>query len=84
MNEKIRAWPRCLKTWELNIIMSCTDEWYLLADVKPDLYIICEYAHIPQSYESSTGTGTWNGLGFFSYPEGVFVSDPKSTYWRNS
>lgn len=76
----IRTWPRCLETWALNIINS--SDWQLLSDVKPEIETSCEFAHIPKAYESKKGLGTWNGEGFFSYPDGLWVSDPNETYWR--
>jgi hypothetical protein len=78
----IKAWPRGLETWALNIITS--RDWQLLADAKPEIETPCEFAHIPKAYESKKGLGTWNGAGFFSYPDGLWVSDPNETYWKNT
>jgi hypothetical protein len=78
----IKTWPRCLETWALNIITS--RDWQLLADAKPEIETTCEFAHIPKAYESKKGLGTWNGAGFFSYPDGLWVSDPNETYWRKA
>ena len=80
----VKAWPRCVETWALEIILDSKGDWSLLADVKPEFETSCEYAHIPKSYESKKGLGTWNGVGFFSYPEGLWVSDPNETYWRRT
>jgi hypothetical protein len=79
---RIRAWPRRLETWALNIITS--SDWQLLSDVAPEVGASCEFAHIPKTYASEKGAGTWNGAGFFSYPDGLYVSGPSETYWRKA
>jgi hypothetical protein len=78
----IKAWPRYVETWALNIITG--RDWQLLAEVKPEVGVSCEFAHIPKTYKSEKGLGTWNGVGFFSHPHGLWVSDPSETYWRKA
>ena len=80
----IRAWPRRVETWALNVIINCNGDWQLLADVRPEIGMACEFAHIPKTYASEKRLGTWNGVGFFLYPHGLWVSDPSETYWRNT
>jgi hypothetical protein len=79
---KYQYWPRHLETWALEIIVNCNGDWQLLSKVEPNIGVDCYFAHIPKSYPSTKGSGTWDGIGFFSYPCGAWVSDPSETYWR--
>ena len=81
---RIRAWPRRVETWALNVITNRNGDWRLLADATPEVGASCEFAHIPKTYASKKDAGTWNGFGFFLYPRGLWVSDPSETYWRKA